>query len=178
MTAARLDTVDAVRAEVRRVDEHWPTQIHGLLAHYDRVAADVARSDARAVDLALVFLEADAVGFGTGYIAEELMHRLAHARLRDAHRRRAAAVVVHRVRRPRTRLLRPAARLAAGVWDDELAATLGSLASGEDAPLARRARWLVAHAEHCRRSWDGAAIATRQYPRGAGRGMGGTPSGH
>jgi hypothetical protein len=106
VTAAPLDTVDAVRAEVRRVDEYWPTQIHGLLARYDRVAATFRdRSDLEAVDLAVV----------------------------------------------------------------------------------------VAHTEHCRRRWDGAGdrredpapgrgeegqIATHQYPRGAGRGMGGTPSGH
>ena len=168
MSGRPLDTVESVRAEVRRVDAAWPTELHQLLAHYDRVAAALEDgSDDAAADLALVYLEADAVGFGSGYIAETLMHRLAHAHLDVHQRRRAADVVLLRVRHPRTRLLRPAARLAAGVWDHELAAALEAMSSGEDAPQARRARWLVAHAEQCRRSWDGARSSRRHRTRGA-----------
>ena len=157
MSRRPLDTVESVRAEVRRVDAAWPTEIHQLLS---LLRPDRARlrdgSDDAAADLALVFLEADAVGFGSGYIAETLMHRLAHAHLDGDRRRRAAAVVLHRVHRPRTRLLRPAARLAAGVWDDDLARATRRPRDRCDLGIARRASWLRDHAAQCRRSWAGA----------------------
>lgn len=85
------------------------------------------------------------------------MSALANAPLRDDDKRRLHGVVMNRLKHREPRLLRPTGRLAANVWDDDLAReTDRLLIDGTDAQRADADA--VRHAvEHKRRSIAGAA---------------------
>lgn len=127
----------------------WRRAIDGL---GDRLGA---HARARDVDAALDFLDADVHALGSGYAAEDLLRRLARVDLDDFRRRRVHDLVVLRVREPRVGWDRSLFRLAATVWDDELAARVDALDHDQGGTASERAARLRERVDHLHRSWSG-----------------------
>lgn len=183
---ASADAVEEANAEIGRTlpnrgtpegREEWSAACRlfwsRLEAFYDVVGLDCAavrRGDGDARERAISLLEADPHCHRSGYLMEQAATALANARLDEHDRARLRAVVLHQVRTPRARMLRPTSRLAAAVWNDDLARSLIQMADREvnAARLPERApRWgahsdmsvrvamVIAGAEQRRRSLAG-----------------------
>lgn len=126
-------------------------------APFSGLGRAIRAGDGDAVDSAIQFLEADPWCIRSGYVKAELMSALANAPLGDDEKRRLQGVVLNRVKRRQPRLLRPTGRLAANVWDVDLAREIDRLVV--DGTEAERADAdAVKHAvDHKRRSIAGAS---------------------
>jgi ribosomal-protein-alanine N-acetyltransferase len=127
----------------------WREGLDGLT---DRLSAGGRTED---VDAALAFLDRDVHALGSGYLAEALLHRLGRVPLDQSRSRRVHDLVLLRLREPRPGWDRPLFRLAATVWDDDLAARVAALAQHPDEVVRRRADRLRERVDHLHRSWSG-----------------------
>lgn len=127
----------------------WRRGLDGLGT---RLAAHGRADD---VDAALDFLDADVHAFGSGYEAEDLLRRLGRVDLYDTRRRRVHDLVVLRVREPRVGWDRSLFRLAATVWDDDLAARVDALDDDPGGTVSERVARLRERVDHLHRSWSG-----------------------
>jgi hypothetical protein len=116
------------RAAQRLLDAVLP-----FYASFRAVRAGLRTADPEAIEAAFVFLELDPWCFGSGYLRADLMHAVANLPDLRGYEKRAQAIVLGGLTRPRPRLLRHNARLAAAVWNEELGHAVHDLAAGGDA---------------------------------------------
>ena len=148
---ARVLALARVRERSDQDRQAWLTaaaELHlRVLEHYERLE-DVKRrikfGDDAAVEDALTYLTADPWCFRSGYVKADLMHLLANHAADRVARSRLRDVVLRRVATPQPRLLRPTARLAAVVWDEDLARGLRQLEEHDPGSPVSRAAGTVA----------------------------------
>lgn len=140
------------------VAERFGAATRAFYAPFTGLGRAIRTGERDAIDSAVRFLEADPWCFRSGYLKAELMTALASAPLRDDDKRRLRGVVLNRVRRREPGLLRPTGRLAANVWDDDLAREIDRLlADGTEAESAD-ADAVKQSVEHKRRSIAGGGV--------------------
>lgn len=136
--------------------ERFGEATKAFYAPFTGLGGAIRAGERDAIDSAVRFLEADPWCFRSGYLKAELMSALANAPLRDDDKRRLHGVVMNRLKHREPRLLRPTGRLAANVWDDDLAHEIDRLLI-DGTEVERADADAVRHAvEHKRRSIAGA----------------------
>ncbi len=157
-----LERTYAARDGSGKADQAWALAAErfreatrAFYAPFTGLGRAIRAGERDSVDSAVRFLEADPWCFRSGYVKAELMSALANAPLGDDDKRRLRGVVLNRLKRREPRLLRPTGRLAANVWDDDLAREIDRLiANGTEAERADAEA--VRHAvEHKKRSIAG-----------------------
>jgi hypothetical protein len=158
----------AARDGREKADQAWALAtkrlekaIRAFYAPFTGLGRAIRAGERDAVDSAVRFLEADPWCFRSGYVKAELMSALANAPLGDDDKRRLHGVVLNRLKRREPRLLRPAGRLAANVWDDDLSREIDRLvANGTEGKRADADA--VRHAvEHKKRSIAGGGVESQ-----------------
>jgi hypothetical protein len=96
-----------------------------------------------AVELAVTFLEVDAMFFRSGYIKEELIQRLKNIELSTEHRERLSRAILNVVDNRDCREFRRYCQLASRVDTHELIPELQARKAGADEDVARRATWVL-----------------------------------
>ncbi len=99
--------------------------------------------DTYAIELAVTFLDVDAMFFRSGYIKEELIQRLKGADLSESQVSRLGVAVLNVVDHRDCREFRRYCQLAKRVKTDTLVAALRDRVAGADPDVTRRARWVL-----------------------------------
>jgi hypothetical protein len=144
---ARADAVaeasDNVRAQWRRgrVDPSQRTREYEIVLGWfvlaleafftpvERLPEQVRVGDPEAIEVALSYLETAPRCFRSGYLAEQLMRRLARAHFTPDQRTRVASIVIAETSHRQSRGWRDIGALAGAVWDDLLADSLAVLSA-------------------------------------------------
>jgi hypothetical protein len=106
------------------------------------------RGEPAAVEMAVLFLEADPWFFRSGYVKERLLRRLARLDHADAIKDRLRAILIAAVDGRDRREFRRCCRLARAVSDPSLHAALEQRGLAPNAGIRRRAEWMLAAMEH------------------------------
>jgi hypothetical protein len=109
----------------------------------DRSLKELKEGDTYAVELAVTFLDVDAMFFRSGYIKEELIQRLKGADLSASQIRRLGVAILNVVDNRDCREFRRYCQLAKRVQTDALVAELNVRAAGDNPDVSRRARWVL-----------------------------------
>ncbi|MGD9544642.1 MAG: hypothetical protein AB7F41_06360 [Methylocystis sp.] len=109
--------------------------------------------DARGLEGAIRFLEADPMFFGSGYAKADLIRFINRMALTEDQAERLRGVSLAMVDRRASQEFRRYCRLAAKINHPRLQEELRSRAESGDPGVARRARWMLAYVEppHCAR---------------------------
>lgn len=102
----------------------------------------LAKGDARAVDEAIAFLEADPWFFRSGYQKERLIRHLKRLPLRGGQRARLGEIVIAAIDGRDRREFRHYCRLACAVWSTHLDDRVALRIASDDAGIRRRAIWV------------------------------------
>ncbi len=127
--------------------------VQGVYGDFSATEAGLRRGDSRAVEEAIVFLEADPWCFRSGYTKQDFMRRLRQVPLSDSEKARLRQVMINAVHaRPREDF-REYCRTAKTLDTPDFEATLTLIREDEGlhAGVRRRASWMLQHLEHGRR---------------------------
>jgi len=151
--AARLRELhDAIHRELPKRNDAWRRACAEFDRSYDGLAfpggldrglKELKIGDAYAVELAVAFLEADAMFHRSGYIKEEIIQRLKKAELSRNQIQRLGDAILHIVNDRDCREFRRYCQLARQVGTPKLAGELQSRAKGANAAVSRRAKWVL-----------------------------------
>jgi hypothetical protein len=151
--AARLRELNEAitRGSVKR-DDAWADACKEFHQSYDALAfpggldneiSGLKSGDASSIEMAVTFLEVDAMFFRSGYIKEELLTRLKNADLTSSQVQRLSAAILNVVDDRDCREFRRYCQLARRLNSSDLANNLRARADAGDANIARRARWVL-----------------------------------
>jgi hypothetical protein len=151
--AARLRELhDAIHRTYRDRSDEWRRLCEEFHRSYDELAfpggldrglEELKGGDAYAIELAVTFLELDAMFFRSGYIKEDLIQRLKNAELSDSQISRLCKAIVNVVDNRDCREFRRYCQLAKRVGTSELVTELRSRVASPDANVRRRAKWVL-----------------------------------
>ncbi|WP_077106906.1 hypothetical protein [Agrobacterium sp. DSM 25558] len=127
------------------IDAAYPP---GFWEHYDRLK----NGDARGVEMAIEFLEADPWFFRSGYIKANLARFLKHVRLSNHQVRRLEKVLLKIVDERNTQEFRNYCRLACIIATPALIEALKERLTDESLPRRLRATWMLSTIEQTRMS--------------------------
>jgi hypothetical protein len=151
--AARLRELhDAIHRELPKRNDAWRRACAEFHRSYDELAfpgglerslKELKIGDVYAVELAVTFLEVDAMFFRSGYIKEEIIQRLKNAELSPKQIRRLGQAILNVVDNRDSREFRRYCQLAKRVGTPELAPELHSRAKAGNTDVSRRAKWVL-----------------------------------
>jgi hypothetical protein len=151
--AARLRELDdTINRELPKRNDEWRRACAGFHRSFDSSAFPgglerhlkaLKMGDAYAVELAVTFLEVDAMFHRSGYIKEEIIRRLKKAELSPKQVKRLGNTIVRVVDDRDCREFRRFCQLARQVGTAELVRELRSRAEGANADVSRRAKWVL-----------------------------------
>jgi hypothetical protein len=151
--AARLRELDdTINRELPKRNDEWRRACAEFHRSYDSLAFPgglehqlkaLKIGDAYAVELAVTFLEVDAMFHRSGYIKEEIIQRLKKAALSPQQIERLEGAILHVVDDRDCREFRRFCQLARQVCTPELVRELHSRVKGARADVSRRAIWVL-----------------------------------
>jgi hypothetical protein len=151
--AARLRELDdTINREQHKRNDEWRRACAEFHRSYDSLAfpgglerhlKELKIGDTDAVELAVTFLEVDAMFRRSGYIKEEIIQRLKKAALSPKQIERLEDAILHVVDDRDCREFRRFCQLARQVGTPELVRELHSRAKGAHADVSRRAKWVL-----------------------------------
>lgn len=142
--------------EYRTTIRWWHEALSAFDEQYANLPDQIRKGHSSAVERGLVYLETAPRCFRSGYLAEQLMHRIALARLNPDQRARAASVVISETYRRQTRGWRYIGALAGAVWCEGLEGALHEVITLGGIPGHRATKIAEAAA-----TWQ---LSTRSHP--------------